>query len=65
MTEEAEPKNKKEIGIFLCGDVMTGRGVDQIMPHPCGPDLHEDWVRSAKEYVRLAERASGKIPVNV
>ncbi|MGD8592237.1 MAG: poly-gamma-glutamate biosynthesis protein, partial [Gammaproteobacteria bacterium] len=20
--------------LFLCGDVMTGRGIDQVMPHP-------------------------------
>ncbi len=20
--------------LFLCGDVMTGRGVDQVLPHP-------------------------------
>src|SRR6185312_6580185 len=25
------------ITIFLCGDVMTGRGVDQILPHPSEP----------------------------
>ncbi|HET6379041.1 MAG TPA: CapA family protein [Methylocella sp.] len=64
MSGKAEPDSNKEICIFLCGDVMTGRGIDQIMPHPCSPELHEDWVRSAKEYVHLAERASGKIPVN-
>lgn len=65
MSGKAEPKGEREICIFLCGDVMTGRGVDQIMPHPCSPELHEDWVSSAKEYLRLAERASGKIPDNV
>ena len=27
--------------IFLCGDVMTGRGIDQALPHPCSPILHE------------------------
>jgi len=20
--------------LFLCGDVMTGRGIDQVLPHP-------------------------------
>ena len=25
-----------EITLFLCGDVMTGRGVDQVLPHPGG-----------------------------
>ena len=29
------------IRLFLCGDVMTGRGIDQILPHPNNPALHE------------------------
>jgi poly-gamma-glutamate capsule biosynthesis protein CapA/YwtB (metallophosphatase superfamily) len=48
--------------LFLCGDVMVGRGIDQILPHPSDPRLHEPVVRSAIEYVRLAEAASGPIP---
>ncbi len=48
--------------IFLCGDVMTGRGIDQILPEPCGPVLYEDYVRSALGYLQLAERANGPIP---
>lgn len=48
--------------IFLCGDVMTGRGIDQILPHPGDPQLHEGYLRSALDYVRLAERDSGPIP---
>lgn len=47
---------------FLCGDVMTGRGIDQILPHPCDPALHEDYVHSARDYVALAEQANGPIP---
>ena len=27
------------ITIFLCGDVMTGRGIDQILPHPSDPTI--------------------------
>ncbi|HEY8161622.1 MAG TPA: CapA family protein [Methylocystis sp.] len=50
------------IKLFLCGDVMTGRGVDQIMPHPCNPRLHEEYLVSAEDYVRLAEDAHGEIP---
>ncbi|PYK51418.1 MAG: capsule biosynthesis protein, partial [Verrucomicrobia bacterium] len=23
--------------LFLCGDVMTGRGIDQALPHPANP----------------------------
>jgi len=51
--------------LLLCGDVMTGRGIDQILPHPCDPVLHEDYVHSALDYVRLAETANGPIPRGV
>ena len=50
------------VRLFLCGDVMIGRGVDQILPSPCPPNLYEEYVSSAHEYVRLAEAASGPIP---
>ena len=48
--------------LFLCGDVMTGRGIDQILPAPCDPAIDEPWMKSALDYVRLAERTSGPIP---
>lgn len=48
--------------LFLCGDVMTGRGIDQVMPHSVDHTLHESYVKSALEYVRLAEAASGPLP---
>jgi poly-gamma-glutamate capsule biosynthesis protein CapA/YwtB (metallophosphatase superfamily) len=51
--------------VFLCGDVMTGRGIDQIMPCPCNPALYEPYLHSALGYVDLAERASGEIPRTV
>ena len=51
--------------LFLCGDVMTGRGIDQILPHPCDPVLHEDYTQSAIGYVQLAEAANGPIPRSV
>ncbi|HEX6536633.1 MAG TPA: CapA family protein [Gemmatimonadaceae bacterium] len=47
--------------LFLSGDVMTGRGVDQVLPHRCPPRLYEPVVTSALDYVALAERASGPI----
>jgi poly-gamma-glutamate synthesis protein (capsule biosynthesis protein) len=40
---------------------MTGRGIDQVLPHPTSPDLYEPCVRDAREYVRLAESAHGPI----
>ena len=48
--------------LFLYGDVMTGRGIDQALPHPVNPTLYEPYVRDAREYVQLAEKAHGPIP---
>jgi poly-gamma-glutamate synthesis protein (capsule biosynthesis protein) len=50
------------VTVFLGGDVMTGRGVDQILPHPGDPRLWERHVRDARTYVELAEQVSGPIP---
>jgi poly-gamma-glutamate capsule biosynthesis protein CapA/YwtB (metallophosphatase superfamily) len=44
---------------------MTGRGIDQVLPHPVAPALHESGAHSAVDYVRLAERANGPIPAPV
>jgi poly-gamma-glutamate capsule biosynthesis protein CapA/YwtB (metallophosphatase superfamily) len=41
---------------------MTGRGVDQILPHPGDPRLWETYLHDARAYVRLAEDAHGRIP---
>jgi poly-gamma-glutamate capsule biosynthesis protein CapA/YwtB (metallophosphatase superfamily) len=48
--------------LFLCGDVMTGRGIDQALSHPVNPILYEPYMRDAREYVALAEKANGPIP---
>jgi poly-gamma-glutamate capsule biosynthesis protein CapA/YwtB (metallophosphatase superfamily) len=48
--------------LFLCGDVMTGRGIDQALPHPVDPVLYEPYVCDAREYFDLAEKANGPIP---
>jgi poly-gamma-glutamate capsule biosynthesis protein CapA/YwtB (metallophosphatase superfamily) len=48
--------------LFLCGDVMTGRGIDQALAHRVNPVLHEPYVCDAREYVELAERIHGEIP---
>jgi len=53
------------LGLFLCGDVMTGRGIDQILPHPAPPELHEDYIKDARDYVALAERRNGPVPRGV
>jgi poly-gamma-glutamate synthesis protein (capsule biosynthesis protein) len=48
--------------VFLCGDVMTGRGLDQILPHPSPGQIHESSVQDARRYVELAQRSCGPIP---
>jgi poly-gamma-glutamate synthesis protein (capsule biosynthesis protein) len=50
------------ITLFLCGDVMTGRGIDQVLPHPSDPRIYESYLKSATGYVELAESAHGRIP---
>jgi len=47
--------------LFLFGDVMTGRGIDQALPHSVNPVLYEPYVRDAREYVRLGEKTHGAI----
>jgi poly-gamma-glutamate synthesis protein (capsule biosynthesis protein) len=56
MTGEAE------LRLLLLGDVMTGRGIDQILPDPVEPAIHEPVMDSALGYVALAEAVSGPIP---
>lgn len=52
---------EKIISIFLCGDVMLGRGIDQILPHPGDPKIYEPYMKSAKGYVDIAEDKNGEI----
>lgn len=54
-----------EFTVFLAGDVMTGRGIDQALAQPSSPELYESYVRDARDYLRLAERTSGPVPVPV
>ena len=49
------------VTLFLCGDVMLGRGIDQILPHSVSPKLFESYVKDARDYVRLAEIKNGPI----
>jgi poly-gamma-glutamate capsule biosynthesis protein CapA/YwtB (metallophosphatase superfamily) len=50
---------------FLAGDVMTGRGIDQLLPHPSSPILFEPFMRNAQGYVELAETVNGPLPRSV
>jgi poly-gamma-glutamate synthesis protein (capsule biosynthesis protein) len=51
--------------LFLAGDLMLGRGIDQIMPRSAPPDLYEPYIRDARRYVELAQSANGPIPCKV
>ena len=55
----------RTVKLFLAGDVMTGRGIDQILPHQSSPEIYEHWLRSARDYIEVAERISGPIPREV
>jgi len=50
------------VTVFLCGDVMTGRGIDQILPHPSDPRIYEEMVSDARTYIELAEEVNGPVP---
>lgn len=56
-----KPQNPSAIKLFLCGDVMTGRGIDQVLPQSVDPVLYEDYVKDAGDYVILAEKENGPI----
>jgi poly-gamma-glutamate synthesis protein (capsule biosynthesis protein) len=51
--------------ILFTGDVMPGRGIDQILINPNTPEIYEPFCRSALDYVALAEAKNGPIPRSV
>ena len=50
-----------KLTLFVCGDLMLGRGIDQILAHPGDDRLYETHMKSARGYVDLAERRNGRI----
>ncbi|MGZ8237038.1 MAG: CapA family protein [Methylobacter sp.] len=67
MPDQGQSSQKTSTGsqtitLFLCGDVMTGRGIDQVLPYPVQPRIYEPYMTSAQGYVKLAEKANGPIP---
>jgi poly-gamma-glutamate synthesis protein (capsule biosynthesis protein) len=50
------------VTLFVCGDVMLARGIDQILAEPCDPKLYEPYIDDARDYVAIAETISGPIP---
>ena len=63
--EQNKRKTGENLKIFLCGDVMTGRGIDQALPQSVDPVLYESYVKDARDYLALAESASGNIDTPV
>ena len=62
----AKPSNASAlITLFMCGDVMTGRGIDQVLPRPSDPRLYESHVKNAARYVELAQSVNGPFPKRV
>jgi poly-gamma-glutamate synthesis protein (capsule biosynthesis protein) len=53
------------ITLFMCGDVMTGRGIDQVLPRPSDPRLYESYVKNAARYVEIAQTVNGPFPKRV
>jgi poly-gamma-glutamate synthesis protein (capsule biosynthesis protein) len=64
--ESAQQSRRSDlIALFLCGDVMTGRGIDQILLHPSDPMIHEEYMKDARGYVEIAEKVNGRISGSV
>ncbi|WP_340123377.1 CapA family protein [Methylobacter svalbardensis] len=61
LLSQAASRKPQTITLFLCGDMMTGRGIDQVLPYPGNPRIHEPYMTSAKGYVKLAEEVNGPI----
>lgn len=52
------------IRILMCGDVMLGRGIDQILPYSTEPTIPEQWqeIDDPRIFVELAVRCNGPLP---
>lgn len=50
------------VRVFVCGDVMLGRGIDQIQDVRCDPQIFESYVKNARDYVQFAVRRNGQLP---
>lgn len=65
MVSASTPADSAKAPVFtiaLAGDVMLGRGIDQILPHPSPDILYEGYAKSALLYVSLAEKRNGAVP---
>ncbi len=49
------------ITLFLGGDLMGGRGIDQALAVSVDPQLHEPYLGDARDYIRLAAARNGPL----
>jgi len=59
------PTNRQSITLLVSGDVMIGRGIDQVLPQSVNPVLYERYIKNALKYVKLAQYKSGPIPKKI
>jgi poly-gamma-glutamate synthesis protein (capsule biosynthesis protein) len=61
-TADRSLKPGSHVTLFMTGDIMTGRGIDQALPFAGDPIIHEPYMKSAKGYLQIAEEVNGPIP---
>ncbi len=44
--------SSKKITLFLAGNVMTGRGIDQVLAHPSNPIIIEPFILGNNIYIQ-------------
>jgi poly-gamma-glutamate capsule biosynthesis protein CapA/YwtB (metallophosphatase superfamily) len=62
----ASSADSSRVTLCLCGDVMTGRGIDQVLPHPCDPVLYEEGYEEFRDdlgllYFVTLDRMTGRL----
>ena len=62
MSDRTAERSSESLSLFLCGDVMTGRGIDQVQRCPSDPSIYEPDASSALAYIGFAEERNGPIP---
>lgn len=60
--QSSRSTDTRPVVIFMSGDVMTGRAIDQLLPYHNDPVLYERYIRDARDYILLAEKANGPVP---
>lgn len=60
-----QSKDLKSVKLFLGGDVMLGRGIDQAFPSSADPKLYEPYVKDARTYIDLAEKKNGPLSLPI